>query len=142
MTSINTSRFGSLDIDHDKVITLTTPLLGFPDERQFILVPHGPDSAFWWLQAVANPALAFVVISPAVLNPDYHPSIPPACQQELQATTASDLELLIILTIPNGQPTAMTANLLGPIALNPIKKLAKQILLDPAHYAPCWPVMG
>lgn len=141
-TTIDTSRFGSLTIDHDKVITLTTPLLGFPDERQFILLPHGPESAFWWLQAVANPNLAFVVIAPAVINPGYQPSIPTACQQELQAETANDLELLIILTIPNGQPAAMTANLLGPIALNPIKKLAKQLLLDPSQYEPCWPVMG
>lgn len=140
-TTIQTSRFGSLDIDRDKIITLTTPFLGFAAERQFILLPHGPGSAFWWLQAVDNPDLAFVVISPAVINQQYQPAIPQSCQQELQATDQNELEILIILTIPKGQPTAMTANLLGPIALNPVRKLAKQILLDPARYNPCWPVM-
>lgn len=140
-TTITTSRFGTLDIDEDKIITMTTPFLGFAEERRFILLPHGPGSAFWWLQAVDNPDLAFVVIQPAVVNPQYQPAIPLHCQQELQAAGQSDLEILIILTIPKGQPEAMTANLLGPLILNPIKKLAKQTLLDPTRYDPCWPVM-
>jgi len=141
-TTIQTSRFGSLDIDEDKIITMATPFLGFAAERQFILLPHGPGSAFWWLQAVENPDLAFVVIQPAVINQHYQPAIPPHCQQELQATDPSELELLVILTIPKGQPEAMTANLLAPVALNPAQKLAKQILLDPSQYDPCWPVMN
>ncbi len=141
-TTIQTSRFGSLDIEDDKIITMATPFLGFAAERQFILLPHGPSSAFWWLQAVGNPDLAFVVIQPAVINQQYQPAIPQHYQQELQATEQSELEILVILTIPKGQPEAMTANLLGPIALNPVKKLAKQILLDPSHYDPCWPVMS
>ena len=140
-TTIQTSRFGRLDIDEDKIITLTTPFLGFADERQFILLPHGPESAFWLLQAVANPDLAFVVIQPAVINQQYQPAIPTHCQQELQAAGQNELEILVILTIPKGQPEAMTANLLGPVALNPTKKLAKQVLLDPSQYDPCWPVM-
>lgn len=138
--TIKTSRFGNLDINDDKIITMTTPFLGFAEERKFILLPHGPDSLFWWLQAVDNPDLAFVVIQPAVLTADYQPVIPLHCQQELQASGQGELELLVILTIPKGRPEAMTANLLGPVALNPDKKLAKQVLLDPAQFDPCWPV--
>lgn len=140
-TTIKTSRFGDLDINEDKIITMTTPFLGFAEERRFILLPHAPDSAFWWLQAVDNPELAFVVIQPAVINQHYQPALPLHCQQELQAEDQRDLEILLILTIPKGHPEAMTANLLGPVALNPAKKLAKQILLDPVQYDPCWPIM-
>ena len=140
-TTIQTSRFGRLDIDEEKIITMTTPLLGFAAERQFILLPHGPKSAFWWLQALDNPDLAFVVIQADTINPQYRPTIPDHFQRELQAADQGELELLVILTIPKGQPEAMTANLLGPVALNPVKKLAKQILLDPTRFDSCWPVM-
>jgi len=140
-TTIQTSRFGAIDIDGDKIITMATPLLGFPAERHFILLPHGPGSAFWWLQSTDNPDLAFVVIQPGIINPSYRPAIPAHLQQELHAQGAEELEILVILTIPKGQPEAMTANLLGPVILNPTHKLAKQILLDPAAYDPCWPVM-
>lgn len=138
--TIKTSRFGSFEIEEDKIITMTTPFLGFAEERHFILLPHGPGSAFWWLQAVDNPGLAFVVIQPAIINPSYQPAIPSHLQQELQCQDEHGLEILVILTIPKGQPEAMTANLLGPVILNPMKKLAKQLLLDPSVYDPCWPV--
>ncbi|MBA3014473.1 MAG: flagellar assembly protein FliW [Proteobacteria bacterium] len=139
--TIQTSRFGSLEIEEDKIITMTTPFLGFAAERYFILLPHGPGSVFWWLQAVDNPDLAFVVIQPAIINPNYHPAIPSPLHTELHAHNEGDLEVLVILTIPKGQPEAMTANLLGPVILNPTQKLAKQILLDPSLYSPCWPII-
>jgi flagellar assembly factor FliW len=137
---IKTSRFGEIEINAAKIITMTSPFLGFPDEKRYVLVPHGAESAFWWLQAVDNPELAFVVIQPAIINPQYAPTIHPAVVQELQADSPEGIELLIILTIPRGNPEQMTANLLGPVALNATKRLAKQVLLDPAHYSSCWPV--
>ena len=140
-TTIQTSRFGPLDINEEKIITMTTPFLGFAEERRFILLPHGPDSVFWWLQSVDNPDLAFVVIQPAKIAPQFNPTIAPQLRQELQAAEPAELEILVMLTIPKGRPEAMTANLLGPLLLNPVKRLAKQILLDPAQYDPCWPVM-
>jgi len=138
---LKTSRFGEIEINAEKIITMTTPLLGFPDEKRFVLVPHGAESAFWWLQAVDNPNLAFVVIQPAIINPQYAPAIHRSVVQELQAKDPEGIELLIILTIPQGNPKQMTANLLGPVALNATKRLAKQVLLDPSHYSPCWPVL-
>ena len=138
---IPTSRFGEIEIDADKIINMTSPFLGFPNERRFVLVPHGDDSAFWWLQAVDNPDLAFVVLQPAIINPQYAPTIPSSGFQELKANSPQEIELLVILTIPHGNPKQMTANLLGPVALNATKCLAKQILLDPNQYSSCWPVL-
>jgi len=138
--TIQTSRFGEITIDRDKIITMAVPFLGFPDDRQFVLVPHGEKSPFWWLQSVSNKDLAFVVIQPAVLSPDYKPEIPQQYLKELRVEDANDLELLIILTIPPGRPEEMTANLLGPVALNAAEKIARQLLLDPNRYSPCWPV--
>ena len=137
---IQTTRFGELEINADKIITLTSPFLGFPSSLQFVLIPHSEDSAFWWLQAVDNPDLAFVVIRPSIITPHYQPEIPLTLFQELQAENHEEVELLAILTIPQGNPKAMTANLLGPVALNATKLLAKQILLDPNQYSACWPV--
>lgn len=138
---IRTSRFGDIEINTDKIITLTSPFLGFADEKRFVLVPHGDESAFWWLQAVDNPNLAFVVLQPSLINPQYNPPIPNSVRIELQANSPEEIGLLVILTIPQGNPQKMTANLLGPVALNAAKCLAKQILLDPTIYSPCWPIL-
>lgn len=138
--TVQTSRFGKITVREDKLISMTAPFLGFPESKQFALWPHGPESPFMWLQSLENPKLAFVVIQPAVLIPQYRPEISTHERKELGISHGQEPELLLILTIPKDNPQGMTANLLGPVAINPKKRLAKQVLLDPAKYDACWPV--
>jgi len=136
-----TAKFGEIAIDADRIITMSSPFLGFPESRRFVLRPHGPESPFIWLQSLDNPDLAFVTINPVLLIPAYRPEIPPMVLDELAVEDPSQLELLVILTIPKGRIEEMTANLLGPVAINPVKRLGKQVPLDPTRYDPCWPVL-
>ncbi len=139
--TITTSRFGDIEVEQDKVITMTTPFLGFPDDKQFILRSHSTDSPFMWFQSLDNPNLAFVVIRAATIIPEYNPVIPKNIQEEL-GLSGQPHDTLLVLTIPQGKPQDMTANLLGPIIVNPEKKLSCQLLLDPSRFDPCWPVFA
>ena len=138
--TVATSRFGKLTIRPENIITMTSPFLGFPDSHHFILKPHGTESPFMWLQSLDEPHLAFVVTSAAILAPQYKPAIPALVRQELDATENDPLEILLILTIPHGDPLKMTANLLGPVMINSQKRLAKQVVQDPKVFDHCWPV--
>lgn len=138
---VETSRFGRVKVEQEKVITMLAPFLGFPASKQFFLRPHGENSPFMWLQALDDPGLAFVVVQPGLFLPDYSPSLQPFVLKELQLAKGNAPEILVILTIPSGKPRAMTANLLGPVVLNVNKRLAKQVLLDPNRYDPCWKVI-
>jgi flagellar assembly factor FliW len=136
---IQTSRFGEIEVKADKIIRMTTPFLGFPDSQRFIIRPHGDKSPFMWFQSLDDPDLAFVVIPSSSLIPQYNPEIAASTLKDLEIGSAKP-ELLLILTIPEGKPLEMTANLLGPIVLNTGKRLASQILLDPTLYEVQWPV--
>ncbi len=136
---VQTSRFGEIEVQADKIITMTAPFLGFPDSNRFIMRPHSDQSPFMWMQSLDDADLAFVVIPSAALIPQYAPEIPASTREELQVKKSKP-ELLLILTIPEGKPLEMTANLLGPVVLNAKKRLACQILLDPTVYEICWPV--
>ncbi len=138
---INTSRFGEIEINEERIITMTASFLGFPHCHRFVLRPHKPDSPFMWLQAVDSPELAFVVIQATALNPEYRPVIPGSIRKELKIKTNEEMDLLLILTVPRKDPGKMTANLLGPVAINTRERLARQVLLDPVKYDPCWPVL-
>ncbi len=140
MLRVATSRFGEIEVDEKKLITLTTPFLGFPDSRRFVLRPHSPESPFMWLQSVEDQNLAFVVVQPEVVKPDYHPQLTAHDRQELRLAADQDLQILVILTVPSGRPKEITANLLGPLAINVRDRVAKQVLLDPGKYDVCWPV--
>lgn len=136
---VATSRFGDIAVERDKIITMTSPFPGFLDSSRFILRPHSKESPFFWLQSLDDSELAFVVIPSASLIPDYKPKIAETTLADLQLDGTVP-ELLLILTIPQGKPEKMTANLLAPVVLNPNKRLACQALLDPAVYELGWPV--
>ncbi len=131
---IETTRFGELEIDEGKIIFFTSGILGFPQAKRYILLPHRDSSPFFWLQAVDIPELAFVVIFPRVFFPEFQPKIPPEVGQELLLREGDELDYLAIVTIPKEDPTAMTVNLLGPIAVNVSRRLAKQVILDARNY--------
>ncbi|MHB1183662.1 MAG: flagellar assembly protein FliW [Desulfobulbia bacterium] len=140
MLTVSSSRFGEIKADPDKIITMTSPFLGFPDSKRFMLIPHGENTPFMWLQSLDDPQLAFVVIPALILVPDYNPALPAQARQELKAEEDDELNILLLLTIPHNNPQKMTANLLGPLMINPEQRLAKQIILDPNKWDPRWPV--
>ena len=67
---LETSRFGCLEVDEDRLITFEEGILGFPDQREYALVQTGEKSAFYWLQAVGRLELAFVVCDPRMFVTD------------------------------------------------------------------------
>lgn len=138
--TVPTSRFGELSVSPEKIISMTSPFLGFPEAKRFFVKQHGEESPFIWLQSLDDPKLAFVSMSAALLLPQYQPEISSLTRQELQAAPEQTLEILLILTIPRGNPEGMTANLLGPVVINTEKHLARQVLQDPSRYEACWPV--
>ncbi|HIJ78455.1 MAG: flagellar assembly protein FliW [Desulfobulbaceae bacterium] len=140
MLTVSTSRFGELTVSPDKVIHMTSPFLGFPDSKNFMLKPHGKESPFMWLQSLETPTLAFVVIQAAIIAQEYAPHIPNYVKQELKASKDDQLEILLILTVPKNDLKKITANLLGPLVINTKQRLAKQVLQDPTIYDACWPI--
>jgi len=138
---INTLRFGKVSVEEDKIITLSQGLLGFSQYKHFILFPHKEGSPFFWLQSIDNGDLAFVLLSPNIVVPDYQIDLDEEILHELGAKEASDLEVLCTVTIPRDHPEKMTVNLLGPIVLHPYKRLAKQLILTTGAYSHRHPVI-
>jgi flagellar assembly factor FliW len=138
---METRRFGRIEIEEDKIITLTRGLLGFPEQLKYILLPHRKDSPLFWLQSVERPELAFVVMSPTVFCSNYSFDLPDPVQKELKVERPEQVNVLVLLTVPPGNPQGITANLLGPVVINADKRLGCQIVLDPNVYPVQFPLM-
>src|ERR1700722_17486530 len=68
---IQTSRFGRMTVDEERVMTFPRGLLGFPNHNRFALIQTGEENYFFWLQSIDDPSLAFVVTDPTVFFKDY-----------------------------------------------------------------------
>lgn len=139
---VETSRFGRVEVDRGAVISMVSPVLGFPEARRFFLKRHSERSPLMWFQAVEVADLAFVVIDPAYILADYRPELKPAVLSALKAGGPAEIDLLVILSIPPGGRGEVTANLMAPLAVNARARLASQVLLDSSGYDCRWPVQG
>ncbi len=130
---LDTTRFGSIDFDEAMIIEMRGPILGFDHLKKYILLKQDEKTPFSWLQSVEDGSLAFVVMNPQALKPDYEPEISDADVQLLEIEVESDVVLFSILTIrPN--PITVSANLRAPVVINSKRRLAKQIVLDDPAY--------
>ena len=130
---VSTTRFGMIDVDEAEVITLTQPIIGFHDARRFVMLPGPDESPVKWLQSVDCGDLAFLMMDPRAVVPDYEPPISAAELSELGAQDASGIEVYTLVVVPD-DPKEIRTNLRAPILVNPNERLGKQTVLDRSDY--------
>jgi len=124
------SRFGTFDIHEDSVLTFPSGLLGFSERRRYVILDHDTAAPFKWLQSIDEPALAFVIIDPGLFLAGYRIEVSPEAMSEVQGGGTEEMSTAVILTIPSDDPGRITANLRGPLLMNPRTKLCKQLVLS------------
>ena len=135
---IQTTRFGWMSVDDDRLITFPRGLLGFPGHTRFALMPSGGENYFFWLQSVEDPSLAFVVTDPKAFFKDYEVPI----RDETTAEIGLDEpEYLQIFTICNKVGDWLTGNLLGPLVVNSKNLTATQVVLTEKKWTTRQPLM-
>ncbi len=111
-------------------IRIPSGLLGFEHLKDYELIANPDEEPFLWLQVAAQPDLAFLLVPPFLVSPDYHPNIPDDDVEVLGLRAAEDAELLNIVTLRGS--SGATVNLKGPIVINRHTRMAKQVVLNNA----------
>jgi flagellar assembly factor FliW len=135
---IQTSRFGALEVDGDRLITFEQGVLGFPNERRYALIQTGEGSGFYWLQAVERPELAFVVCDPRLFVAEYHA---PVKAEDLEQVGLTSVEGAQVFVIVNKVDDLLTGNLQGPLVVNVETRQARQLVLSDRRYSTRHPLM-
>jgi len=123
---IETSRFGLLTVDEERMMTFPRGLLGFPSHTRFALIQTGEENYFFWLQSVDQPDLAFVVTDPTIFFKDYQVPVRGEAQEELQLPDGAQPQVFVIC---NRVGEWLTGNLLGPLVINTASRQAMQVVL-------------
>ena len=135
---IQTSRFGKISVDDDRIITVRKGLLGFPSFTRYALIQGGTEHYFLWLQSVEEPNLAFLVTDPSLFFKDYQVPVWKETAQELQLADPSHLQVFVIC---NKVGEWLTGNLLGPLLVNAQNHLAQQVVLTEKKWTTRQPLL-
>ncbi len=135
---VNTSRFGSVDVDEDRVITFPNGLLGFAAYQRYVLFQGTDDSHFYWLQSLDAPDLAFVVTDPTSFVPDYQVPLQSEQVQGLGIQSPSDAQVFVIV---NKRGRVLSGNLQGPLVVHARTRMGQQLVLADRRYHTRVPLM-
>jgi len=135
---IDTTRFGQISVDDDRIMTFPRGLLGFPSYTRFALIQAGEENYFFWLQSVDEPQLAFVVADPSIFFKEYDVPLREEMQTELQL---DDPRFMQVFVICNKVEDWLTGNLLGPLVVNAQNRLACQVVLTEKKWTTRQPLL-
>ena len=135
---IETSRFGQLEVDEERLITFDEGILGFPDQHRYALIQTGEGSGFYWMQAVGTPGLAFVVCDPRLFVTDYQV---PVKIDDLQTIGLNEPDNAQVFVIVNKVNDLLTGNFQGPLVINVTNRHGRQLVLSDKRYSTRHPLM-
>lgn len=127
---LRTTRFGTLDVRPDDVITAPSGLPGLEDCRQWVLLADAVNEALGWLQSATRPDTALPVVSPRRFVPDYRFR---AYRSELAPLELAGLEEAHVLAIVSEHEGRLTLNLKAPIVVNVRTRTARQVVVNDDH---------
>ena len=107
-------------------VTLAGGILGFENHRSWLLIANPDELPFQWLRAQDDPRLAFLVVPPSLVKPDYRPDVSAEDVAFLNLQASEDALVLNVVTL-HGDRRA-TVNLKGPILLNRRTLIGKQVV--------------
>lgn len=129
-----TKFFGGIEYDEADVLRFVDGLFGFEAEKRFLLIPFGgSEGALLCLQSLETPGLAFTVMNPFFIRPDYAPVLLEHELKELGAENSHDLCYYVLCVVR--QPVSeSTVNLKCPVVINDATRSAAQVMLETNDY--------
>ena len=136
--NIVTTRFGLIQVDESDLIRIPEGLVGFRTFTQFVHIPDPVVAGLSWLQSVTAAELAFGLVAPPLAISDYRVELRPGDRAALELD--EERSALIYVILNRGDGGGLTANLQGPVVVNPVRRLARQLVLTSSRYAVRFPL--
>ena len=141
---IDTTRFGTIQIDDDDVFEVPHGIPGFVGLRRAALlaVETGvEDAVLYWMQDLDDPELAFLCVVPWTAFPGYDVEVD---ERALGIADAEDVRVLNLVTVRrNGdvhpiaerRASTMTVNLRAPLVIDLRRRRLQQVILSDTRWS-------
>ena len=132
---IQTKYLGELQIDEEQIIHFPKGLLGFENNKNFVLLDVPDNEYFKFLQDINNDYICFLLVDPWDFYDDYEVELSDEklLNIDIEHDDEEQLLVLTIVTLDENFKDS-TTNLLAPVAINISAKKGKQFVLNDSVY--------
>ena len=122
-------KFGTtVKVEKEHILEIPEGLFGFEDYKYFAVI-KSEYPPFMWMQSTQEMRLAFMIIDPFIVAPDYELDVDDKALSKIGITSPSDVHVMALVTVPSdGSP--VTANLQGPLVINRTNQKCMQVILN------------
>jgi flagellar assembly factor FliW len=124
---LDTTRFGSVEMQPDDLIHFPSGLMGMEYARHWVLLADAENEALGWLQSTSQPELALAVVSPRRFVPDYQVRV---SRGELTPLELSEVKEAQVLAVVGKNDRGITMNLKAPLVINLERRLGRQVITN------------
>jgi flagellar assembly factor FliW len=137
--TIDTLRFGPVEIGEDKILLFKSGLPGLEEYIRFAVLRFEESYPIVWLQSVDSGEICLPVIDTFAVSPNYAFDLMDEDVKELGISGPEDIQVLSVLVIPENLEQ-MTVNFAAPLVINTSTGAAKQLILGGGDYSARAPV--
>lgn len=131
---IHTRYYGDVEYEETDLFFFPDGLFGFSELKYYLpLCMNEEDDSMLLFQSTEQPEIAFVVINPVFLCPDYSPKLTPQELSYLEVSDSEELSYFAICVLRDSYQES-TVNLKCPIAVNPATHKGLQVILENSSY--------
>lgn len=132
--TIQTDYYGTVEYDEEELVIFEDGLFGFHHLTRFLpLSLNENEDRMILMVSVEEPGVAFVLINPVILFPDYAPSLSPGELACLGVSESGELSYYAICVVKEDY-LENTVNLKCPLAINPDTRRGLQVILEQSPY--------
>lgn len=138
---VENTRFGTIDIADDKILTFPEGLPGFEGKR-YAFVHDEKNPVVEWLQSIDEPLVAVMTVDPVDLMIPYEPKPKPGETRLIRPNEGADDEIIYRVIIRAAENREQIfVNLFAPVYVNVDRRLGMQVPLVGSGYSAreLWP---
>ena len=125
--TIESTRFGIVEVDESIVLTFDQGMIGFPDQHRYAILKQREDSVFMWLHSLDDGALAFPIVLPWVFYWDYEVDLSDADMAAIGVERADQISIYCVVNVGADVRNA-TVNLFSPIVIHNGERRSRQVI--------------
>ncbi|MFJ8261834.1 flagellar assembly protein FliW [Rummeliibacillus sp. NPDC094406] len=126
---IDTKFLGQVVVTAEQLYSFEEGIPGFPEEKQFALIPFGKNTPFIILQSTKTAQISFVLAFSYTFKENYAFDLSKQDVEALNIEKQEDMLTYAIVTLKDTLPKS-TINLLAPIVINTKTNQGRQIVLN------------